>query len=112
MNHRRLLRITAFFLFRSKLPLLFISTLAIYPEILVNGVRKSCEIERNKFARNRSFLASIAASSFFWLKNSFSRAKAHSPTIDSTKLFSKASRITSSKNYYYYTINIISTSKR
>ena len=83
-------------LFSSKLPLLFISTLAL-PEILVNGVRKSCEIERNKFARNRSFLASIAASSFFWLKNSFSRAKAHSPTIDSTKLFSKASRITSSK---------------
>ena len=66
------------------------------PEIDVNGVRKSCEMERSKFARNCSFLARIAAFSLSFATFSFSKANAHSPKIESIMLFSNSSKGSSS----------------
>lgn len=58
----------------------------------VSGVLKSCEIARSRFARNCSFFARIAASCFSRAFFSFSKARAHSPRMDSRILFSNGSR--------------------
>ena len=58
----------------------------------VSGVLKSCEIARSRFARNCSFFARIAASCFSRAFFSFSKARAHSPRMDSKILFSNGSR--------------------
>ena len=62
------------------------------PEIDVSGVLKSCEIARSRFARNCSFFARMAASCFSRAFFSFSKARAHSPRMDSRILFSNGSR--------------------
>ena len=62
-----------------------------FPEMEVSGVRRSWEMARSRLARSCSFFARMAASSFSRAFLMLSSARAHSPRMDSSTLFSKES---------------------
>ena len=75
----------------SSISLPFEIRLLAFPEMEVSGVRKSCDMERSRFARNCSFFAKTAARSRSFAFTIPSTASAHSPITEFTMLSSKAS---------------------
>ena len=62
------------------------SSTSALPEMLVSGVRKSCEMERSRLARSCSFLASTAASSRASMARARSSASSPSLTMASASI--------------------------